>query len=73
MMQDSISGMTRSCFEEVQTKWCEDVFRKMNMKRLSLIVTLHHMEATLVQQKHLKRCYNAVFIGQVYLKIVLPL
>jgi hypothetical protein len=66
-----ISEMTHFFIRRLYMVLLDVVYLSLNRKALLKIAMIVHMEATMRETAQLERYYNLVFIGLLYLKIVL--
>ena len=70
-MPGFIYGMTHCYLENEQIRLLEDVYQRQNKLELWINAIHHHMEDTLQETEQLRKFSSQVFIGQLYLKIVM--
>ena len=70
-MSSFIYGMTHFFLEEEHIILLEYVYQRQNKLGLWIDVIHHHVEDTLQETEQPRKFFNQVFIGQLYLKIVM--
>ena len=70
-MSGFIYGKTHCFLEEDQIRLLEDMYQRQNKLELWIDAIHHHMDDTLQEKEQLRKIFGQVFIGQLYLKIVM--